>query len=135
MGILNEVNKLVNGRGLPKPKSEFTLKVDMKYVCKKTISQRKAVYGNSFTKLAKLWSEYLDVKITEKDVAMSLALLKQVRIEDIKIKLQNIKENEDFNDIFVLEQIKKLNEGLADSVKDYNNYLWVSYNYEEYERL
>lgn len=104
-------------------------------ICKKTIQQRKAVYGNNFPEIAKLQSEYYDREVTPKDVAMSLAILKKVRIDFIKSKLQEIKENEDFTDIFVLEKIKGLNSGLEDSIKDYNNYLWIATNYDEYEKL
>lgn len=104
-------------------------------ICKKTIQQRKAVYGNNFPEIAKLQSEYYDMEVTPRDVAVTLAILKKVRIDFIKSKLQEIKENEDFTDIFVLEKIKGLNAGLEDSVKDYNNYLWIATNYDEYEKL
>lgn len=104
-------------------------------ICKKTIQQRKKIYGDSFKEIAKLQSEYYDMEVTPRDVAMTLAILKKVRIDFIKSKLQEIKENEDFTDIFVLEKIKNLNAGLEDSVKDYNNYLWIATNYDEYEKL
>ena len=104
-------------------------------LCKKTIKQRKKIYGDSFKEIAKLQSEYYNMEVTPKDVAMTLAILKKVRIDFIKSKLQEIKENEDFTDIFVLEKIKNLNAGLEDSVKDYNNYLWIATNYDEYEKL
>lgn len=130
----NEIERLLNGRGL-ETKSKVNLELNINYICKNTIKQRKAIYGNSFPKIAELESEYLGIKITPQQVAYKMAILKFVRIEDIKAKLNLIKQNEDFNDIFVLENIKKLNLALEDSVKDYNNYLWVSKNYDEYEKI
>ena len=63
-------------------------------ICKQTIKQRKAIYGNSFPEIAKLQSEYYDREITAKDVAMTLAILKKVRIDFIKSKLEDLKEKD-----------------------------------------
>ena len=104
-------------------------------ICKKTIKQRKAIYGNSFPEIAKLQSQYYDREITPKDVAMTLAILKKVRVDFIKVKLQNFRDNPRFNDYDIQIQIKDLNAGLEDSIKDYNNYLWIATNYDEYEKL
>lgn len=100
-------------------------------ICKKTIQQRKAIYGNSFPEIAKLQSEYYNREVTPKDVAMTLAILKKVRIDFIKSKLQQLKGNDYISQI----EIKDLNAGLEDSIKDYNNYLWIATNYDEYEKL
>lgn len=100
-------------------------------ICKKTIKQRKAIYGNSFPEIAKLQSEYYNMEVTPKDVAMTLAILKKVRIDFIKSKLQQLKGNDYISQI----EIKDLNAGLEDSIKDYNNYLWIATNYDEYEKL
>lgn len=108
---------------------------------KKIIKQRKEVYGSNFENTCQLWNEYfkecgiLNKEITPKDVAVSLALLKQTRIETIKEKLQELKKDKEFDSIRVQLTIKKLNEALEDSKKDYANYLWISENFEEYERL
>lgn len=104
-------------------------------ICKQTIKQRKAIYGDSFKEIAKLQSEYYDIEITAKDVAMTLAILKKVRIDFIKDKLQSFRDNPGFNDYDIQIQIKELNAGLEDSIKDYNNYLWIAANYDEYEKL
>jgi hypothetical protein len=56
-------------------------------ICKKTIQQRKKIYGDSFKEIARLQSEYYDREVTPKDVAMTLAILKKVRIDFIKSKL------------------------------------------------
>ncbi|MFA7084972.1 MAG: hypothetical protein WC141_10655 [Arcobacteraceae bacterium] len=105
-------------------------------ICKETIRRRKAIYGNNFEEIARLQSEYYDFKVTPKDVAMTLAILKKVRIDFIKSKLQYIKNTaESFDDIEILKQIKQLNIGLEDSIKDYENYLWIATNYKEYEAL
>lgn len=104
-------------------------------ICKQTIKQRKAIYGNNFPQIAKLQSEYYDREITPKDVAMSLAILKKVRIDFIKVKLQSFRDNPRFHDYDIQIQIKDLNAGLEDSIKDYNNYLWIATNYDEYEKL
>lgn len=117
-------------------KEVLTLKLNMNYVCKNTIKQRKKVYGDSFKEIAKLESEFLGIKITPSQVAYKMAILKQVRINFIKAKLQEIKNTaESFDDIFILNQIKELNNGLEDSLKDYSNYLFISQNYAEYEAL
>ena len=104
-------------------------------ICKKTIKQRKAIYGNNFPHIAKLQSEYYNREITPKDVAMTLAILKKVRVDFIKVKLQSFRDNLRFNDYDIQIQIKDLNAGLEDSIKDYNNYLWIAANYDEYEKL
>lgn len=104
-------------------------------ICKETIKKRKAIYGNNFPAIAKLQSEHYDFEVTPKDVAMTLAILKKVRIDFIKSKLQELKDSPRFSDYDIQIQIKDLNAGLEDSIKDYDNYLWISTNYEEYEAL
>lgn len=104
-------------------------------LCKKTIQQRKSIYGDSFKEIARLQSEYYNKEITPKDVAMTLAILKKVRVDFIKVKLQSFRDNPRFNDYDIQIQIKDLNTGLEDSIKDYNNYLWIASNYDEYEKL
>lgn len=130
----NEVERLLNGRGLKK-KELLTLELNMNYVCKETIQQRKRVYGNNFEEISRLESEYLGITITPSQVAYKLAILKQVRINFIKAKLQELKNDINFDTYIIQTQIKELNKGLEDSIKDYNNYLWISSNYEEYEAL
>lgn len=104
-------------------------------ICKETIKRRKEIYGNNFPKIAELQSEYYDFEVTPKDVAMTLAILKKVRIDFIKAKLQNLKNAPNFNDCIIQIEIKDLNNGLEDSKKDYENYLWIAANYKEYESL
>lgn len=132
--MLNEVKKLLNGRGLPKQEI-LTLKLNMNYVDKNVIKQRKRVYGNNFEEISRLESEYLGIKITPSQVAYKMAILKQVRINFIKAKLQELKQDINFDTYIVQTQIKELNNGLEDSLKDYSNYLWISQNYAEYEAL
>lgn len=131
----NEVEKLLNGRGLQQDSKTNNFELNMNYICKDTIKKRKAVYGNNFPKIAALQTEYLGYKVAPKDVAMSLAILKRVRIDFIKSKLQLLKKDVDFDSVFIQLQIKDLNHGLEDSLKDYNNYLWIALNYDEYEKL
>ena len=104
-------------------------------ICKETIRRRKKIYGDSFKEIARLQSEYLGIEITPKQVAKSLAILKEVRINFIKTKLQELKDSPRFSDYDIQIQIKDLNAGLEDSKKDMANYLWVSTNYDEYEKL
>lgn len=104
-------------------------------ICIKTIKQRKAVYGNNFPQIAELQSKYFGFEVTPKDVAMSLAILKQARIDFIKDKLQSFRDNPRFNDYDIQIQTKDLNAGLEDSKKDLENYLWIAKNYAEYEAL
>lgn len=104
-------------------------------ICKETIKKRKEIYGNNFPSIAKLQSEYLGIEITPSQVAKSLGILKQVRIDFIKARLEVLKESQNFSDYIVQIEIKDLNNGLEDSKKDLANYLWISENYEEYEAL
>jgi gas vesicle protein len=100
-----------------------------------TIRKRKEIYGNNFPKIAELQSEYYGFTVSSEDVAKSLAILKQVRVEFIKSKLQEFREDINFSTNSVQKQIKELNEGLEDSKKDFENYLWIANNYAEYEAL
>ena len=102
---------------------------------KETIKRRKKIYGDSFKEIARLQSEYLEIEITPKQVAKSLAILKQVRIDFIKARLETLRNVPNFNDCIIQIEIKDLNNGLEDSKKDMANYLWISENYEEYESL
>ena len=104
-------------------------------ICKETIRRRKAIYGNNFEEISRLQSEYLGIEITPKQVAKSLAILKEVRINFIKTKLQSLRDVPNFNDYIIQVEIRNLTNGLEDSKKDYANYLWISENYEEYEDL
>lgn len=133
----NEVERLLMGRGL---KVEFKdnnlgLELNMNYIDKNVIKQRKKIYGNNFEEISRLESEYLGIKITPQQASYKLAILKQVRINFIKAKLQELKDNPRFSDYDIQIQIKDLNSGLEDSLKDYNNYLFISQNYAEYEAL
>ena len=112
-------------------KKFLNLGLDINYICKQTIKRRKAIYGNNFPQIAKVQSEYYDREITPKDVAMTLAILKKVRIDFIKSKLEDLKEKDYITQI----EVKDLSNGLEDSIKDYNNYLWIATNYDEYEKL
>ena len=66
---------------------------------------------------------------------MSLAILKEVRINFIKKQLLELKKDINFNSCLIQIRIKNLNEGLEDSKKDYENYLWIAKNYKQYEQL
>lgn len=106
---------------------------------KETIKQRKRVYGNNFGDIQVLWNEYfkkcgiLNKEITEKDVAMSMALMKETRLNNIKNRLNQLKDN--IHDVSVAYQVKELNIALEDTKTDYENYKWIANNYEEYEAL
>ena len=104
-------------------------------ICKETIKRRKKIYGDSFKEIARLQSEYLEIEITPKQVAMTLAILKKVRIDFIKARLETLRNVPNFNDCIIQIEIRDLTNGLEDSKKDYANYLWISENYEEYEAL
>ena len=102
---------------------------------KETIKRRKAIYGNNFKEIARLQSEYYDFEVTPKDVSMTLAILKKVRIDFIKARLETLRNVPNFNDCIIQIEIRDLTNGLEDSKKDMANYLWISENYEEYEAL
>ncbi|MGL5752280.1 MAG: DUF6378 domain-containing protein [Paraclostridium sp.] len=102
---------------------------------KETIKRRKQIYGDSFKEIARLQSEYLGIEITPKQVAKSLAILKKVRIDFIKKSMLKLKQSKDFYTSIVQDDIKTLNDALEDSLKDFENYMWISLNYDEYEKL
>lgn len=104
-------------------------------ICKETIKRRKQIYGDSFKEIARLQSEYLGIEITPSQVAKSLAILKEVRIDFIKTKLQSLRYITNFSEYIIQVEIRDLTNGLEDSKKDMANYLWISENYEEYEAL
>lgn len=102
---------------------------------KEIIKRRKKIYGDSFKEIARLQSEYLGIEITPKQVAKSLAILKKVRIDFIKKSMLKLKQSKDFYTSIVQDDIKTLNDALEDSLKDFENYMWISLNYDEYEKL
>lgn len=102
---------------------------------KEIIKRRKQIYGDSFKEIARLQSEYLGIEITPKQVAKSLAILKKVRIDFIKKSILKLKQSKDFYTSIVQDDIKTLNDALEDSLKDFENYMWISLNYDEYEKL
>lgn len=104
-------------------------------ICKETIKRRKQIYGDSFKEIARLQSEYLGIEITPSQVAKSLAILKKVRIDFIKKSILKLKQSKDFYTSIVQDDIKTLNDALEDSLKDFENYMWISSNYDEYEKL
>ncbi len=92
-------------------------------ICKDTIRKRKEIYGNNFPQIAELQSKYYGFTVTPKDVAMSLAILKQVRVDFIKSKLQELKESKYFDSHKTQKELNDLRAGLEDSKKDLENYL------------
>lgn len=101
-------------------------------ICIETIKKRKAIYGNNFPEIARLQSEYFKRAFTPQDVAMSLAILKEVRIKAIQEQMESLVIS-DFLEFAY--KIKELNEALEDSKKDHENYLWIAKNYKQYEQL
>ena len=98
------------------------------------IKQKKAIYGSNFECIAKEWENYLTKKIgtlssfrmSGKDVAAMMALLKECRIDAIIEKYEFCGDE---------ELSKELKEVLIDSLKDRDNYEWIAENYEKYKRL
>lgn len=131
----NEVERLLRGRCLKVELKEnnLGLELNMNYICKDTIKKKKSYLRKQFPQISKLQSEYLGIKVTEQDVAMNLAILKKVRIDFIKSRLLELRDNPRFSDYDIQIQIEDLNSGLEDSLKDFHNYLWIALNYQEYE--
>lgn len=115
--------------------SKEIMELNLNYIDKNVIKQRKKIYGNNFEEISRLESEYLGFKITPQQVSYKLAILKQVRIDFIKARLETLRNVPNFNDCIIQIEIKDLNNGLEDSIKDYENYLWIATNYKEYEAL
>ena len=102
-------------------------------VDKELIKERKRIYGDNFTAIAKLWTDYLSkklgtvgrFKVTRKDVAKMMKFMKEARIDVIMEKLKDCTRDEE-----VL-----LKTALQDSLNDRDNYEWIAEHFEEYERL
>lgn len=98
---------------------------------KSIIKQRKALYGDNFQKIADGWNKYFklylkDKDIEPKDVALLMALMKDVRIDATNelLKYQLSASTRD-----------KLVKALEDSITDSENYRWIARNFEEYKSL
>ena len=103
---------------------------------KEVMKQRKKVYGNNFPAIAKNWSDFLGINITERDVAMMMAQMKETRIIFIKDKLNDLKDMPDFSrNEEALSLCKQYKSSLEDSIKDKSNYLFIATNYDEYLSL
>ena len=98
------------------------------------IKQRKVIYGDNFECIAKEWENYLTKKIgalsslrmSGKDVADMMVLLKECRIDVISEKYEFCEDE---------ELSERLKESLIDSLKDRDNYEWIAENYKKYKRL
>ena len=103
---------------------------------KDLIKQKKEVYGDNFAPICERWNSYLGIKITPKDVAMMMALLKETRVAHIKKNLADLKETPDFlTDKSLQFKYKRLKDSLDDSVADKANYLFIATNFEEYQKI
>ena len=80
-GLCKECNKALKEQVIsPETPRKWCLKEAMNIVCE----DRDGQYGspeNSFERIAKLWSAYLDKRINTVDVAMMMSLLKIARIK------------------------------------------------------
>lgn len=90
------------------------------------ISHKKKVYGNNLPNIKEKWSNYLQGQsnISESDVSYMMYLMKVSREEHIKNLI-----------CLGLGDVEKLTSSLNDTIQDKNNYLWISYNYDEYVNL
>lgn len=98
---------------------------------KSVIKQRKALYGDNFQKIADSWNKYFKLYLVDKDiepndVALLMALMKDVRIDATNelLKYQLSSSTRD-----------KLVKALEDSITDSENYRWIARNFEEYKSL
>jgi len=76
---------------------------------------KKTKYGNNFPCIAKKWTEILGYEITELQVPKMMALMKTCRID------------------FATEANEV--DAIKDSHIDYEVYMWIYENYEEYLKL
>lgn len=104
-------------------------------VDKKLIKERKAMYGSNFECISKAWSEMMSIGqhghtdslyFTPKDVCRYMAKMKQCRIDAINKKLSKFPTP---------DVALKLHKALKDSIDDWDNYLWIADNFEEYQKL
>ena len=103
---------------------------------KNIIKQRKTVYGDNFAPICERWNSYLGIKMTPKDVAMLMALMKDTRVTHIKKELASLRDATDFlTDKSLQFKYKRLKDSLEDSMTDKANYLFIATNFEEYKSL
>jgi hypothetical protein len=105
-------------------------------VDKQKLKQEKEVYGSDFTPICDSWSLYLGIKITEKDVAMMMAQLKDTRVRYIQEKLNNIKDKTGFLKDHELQEDFRLQKNLlAENQQKKAHYLFIATNFEQYKKL
>lgn len=81
------------------------------------VKQRSEVYGNCFPLIAKMWTSYLGKLVNPQEVAQMMAMMKYARMWMLIDKgMLNSPEYDD-------------------SKKDYDNYCWITNNYEEYSKM
>ncbi len=99
------------------------------------IKQRKSVYGDNFSEIAKMWSKIMSVQEHAKDdvmyftpasVALYMADLKRVRIAHIDKELAKFPLPDRGIELYASRD---------DSIVDRDNYMWIAENFEEYMEL
>jgi hypothetical protein len=107
-------------------------------VDREIIRDRKKRYGDNFSDIAEVWTEFLyqnkdgfaDV-ITPREVCEMMALMKEVRVEATREILQNIYiDTESANG----EEIN-LENSLIDSTTDRDNYRHIARNWQWYQNI
>lgn len=105
-------------------------------VDKQKLKQEKSVYGDDFSPISEAWSAYLGIKITQKDVAMMMAQMKNTRVVFVQEKINNLKDQTGFlvnQDLQKEFRIQK--DILAENQRKKAHYLFIATNFDEYKNL
>ena len=105
-------------------------------VDKSLLKLEKKVYGDDFSPISEAWSAYLGTKITEKDVAMMMAQMKDTRVRYLQEKLNNIKDKTGFLKDHELQEDFRLQKNLLNENQQKKaHYLFIATNFEQYKKL
>jgi hypothetical protein len=95
-------------------------------VNKNIIKQRKAMYGSNFTCIKNKWEFLFQKTISERDIALAMAEMKECRMIATKQIIEKTKDK---------KLLKELKASLNDTIIDMKNYEWIANNYKEYQEL
>lgn len=90
------------------------------------IKQRKKLYGDNFSCIKNKWEFIVQKILTERQVALMMAELKECRMIATKQIIEKTKDE---------KLLKELKASLEDTIIDMKNYKWIGRNYEEYKKL
>jgi len=108
------------------------------------ITQRKELYGNNFTDIARRWTSFLGFPIDEAHVCRLMADMKQSRIDALQLEMSRLRP--EFDEMYErmewtldfkakCDTLCRLKNSLQDSELDKACYLWIANHWDEYLEL